>query len=312
MAQSNQSPVMNDNYPNTFRALDETRTNGRNQIFEPALAHFPRAFRLADSATSHERLEWELIRSEVRAHLLHLVAQSRWKNHLVLRGSVLLHSWFGVAAREPQDLDWVFQPHTVKLGDPDCEACFAEITELIKNNPSTQNARILTEKIASDDIWTYERAQGRRLVFPYENAEGAGREIQMDIVWGEALPEPPVITSFPQRDGSSIELWAATPQLSLAWKLLWLATDMHAQGKDLYDAVLLAEHIHLPFALLRQVFDGDEWFSQREINPFTFSDSELSVDWDNFQLEFPWIEGTGKQWLNRLILALASTWSEAK
>lgn len=299
-----------DNYPNTFRALGPQRQEGRTQIFEPALAQFPRAFRLADSATSHERLQWELIRSEVRSHLLRLISGSRWKDHLVLRGSVLLHAWFGDAAREPQDLDWVFQPASVKIGDPDCEACFAELQELVRQHPRTKNARILTAQIASDDIWTYERAQGRRLIFPYENAEGAGREIQMDIVWDEPLPEPPLLSSLTQRDGSEIELWTATPQLSLAWKLVWLATDMNSQGKDLYDAVLLAENTRLPFSLLRQVFFADEWYKHHEINAGTFA--ELYVDWDNFQREFPWIEGTAQQWLNRLIAALTPTWHEAK
>ncbi|BCM92866.1 hypothetical protein IAD21_04750 [Abditibacteriota bacterium] len=298
---------MNNSYPNTLRTLDENRRAGRTQIFEPALAQFPNAFRLADSATSHERLEWETIRSEVRAHLLQLVSQSRWQDHLVLRGSVLLHEWFGAAAREPQDLDWVFQPPTVNIGDPDCKACFAELTEIVKNHPYTRNTHILTDQIASDDIWTYERAQGRRLIFPYENAEGAGREIQMDIVWGEVLPELPVPTSFSVGDSNSIELWTATPELSLAWKLLWLTTDMNPQGKDLYDAVLLAENIHLPLALLQQVFDGADWNSQRAITPAVFS--ELYVDWDNFQLEYPWVYGAKKQWLNRLTTALTSTWN---
>ncbi|PYC74957.1 hypothetical protein C7C45_03455 [Micromonospora arborensis] len=35
---------------------------------------------------------------------------------------------------------------------------------------------------------------------------------------------------------------AAPAPLALAWKLLWLATDRYPQGKDLYDAALLAEH----------------------------------------------------------------------
>lgn len=298
---------MNDHYPKTFRTLGENRTQGRAQIFEPSLAHYQRAFRPADSATSHERLEWELLRSQVRTHLLRLIAQSRWKDHLVLRGSTLLHAWFGDAAREPQDLDWVFQPSSVKIGSPECEACFNEIAELVKASPRTPNARILTDQIASDDIWTYERAQGRRLVFPFENRQGQGREIQVDIVWEEPLPEPPVLTALPQRDGTHIEVWAASPQLSLAWKLLWLATDMNAQGKDLYDAVILAENVHLPSDLLRQVFESGDWNFQWELGLGTFAESQLHVDWDNFKLEFPWIEGTSQEWHQRLNKALAPT-----
>ena len=40
---------------------------------------------------------------------------------------------------------------------------------------------------------------------------------------------------------------------ALAWKLLWLATDTYPQGKDLYDAVLLAEHTTVDQSLVRQL-----------------------------------------------------------
>ncbi|MFF0199597.1 hypothetical protein [Streptomyces sp. NPDC005017] len=36
-------------------------------------------------------------------------------------------------------------------------------------------------------------------------------------------------------------LRAAARALSPAWKTMWLLNDAHAQGRDLYDAVLLAE-----------------------------------------------------------------------
>ncbi|MFG2526860.1 hypothetical protein [Streptomyces sp. NPDC048516] len=44
---------------------------------------------------------------------------------------------------------------------------------------------------------------------------------------------------------------AAARALSLAWKVLWLVSDLHPEGKDLYDALLLAESTELPSALLR-------------------------------------------------------------
>lgn len=50
-------------------------------------------------------------------------------------------------------------------------------------------------------------------------------------------------------------LWERTSArvLSLAWKILWLASDIWAHGKDLYDAVLPAERVTLPEDLRRWV-----------------------------------------------------------
>lgn len=302
---------MSNDIPNTLLAANSASETGRPQIFEPSLKHFMRAFRLGDSVspTMHERLEWESARAEVRAHLLEIVATSRWRNHLILRGSTLMQLWFGERARDPKDIDWVFQPADVKLGDPLCEECFAELTELVKENPATRNTEILTARIASDDIWTYERAAGRRLVFPFQSEAGQ-REVQMDIVWNEPMPEPPVLTPFPMKSGTEIALWAATPELSLAWKLLWLVTDSYAQGKDLYDAVLLAEHTHLSFELFMRVLNSDKWLREHnEASPHLVK--QIEVDWHNFQLEYPWIEGDEKDWHKRLLQAMAPTFRDA-
>ena len=58
------------------------------------------------------------------------------------------------------------------------------------------------------------------------------------------LPEVPVL--------------AASNEESLAWKLLWLFSDFYPQGKDRYDAVLLAERTALRSSLLKTVLeDGD-------------------------------------------------------
>jgi hypothetical protein len=72
-----------------------------------------------------------------------------------------------------------------------------------------------------------------------------GGVVQMDFAYDETLPEPAVLTAIPQADGTLHALWTAGAALSLAWKLRWLAADQAArgagEGKDLYDAVLLAE-----------------------------------------------------------------------
>ena len=69
---------------------------------------------------------------------------------------------------------------------------------------------------------------------------------QIDVAYDEPLPEPPELIAVPRGGGlPPTAVWAASPRLSLAWKVQWLALDQLRQGrsdgKDLYDAVLLAE-----------------------------------------------------------------------
>lgn len=98
---------------------------------------------------------------------------------------------------------------------------------------------------------------------------------------------------------------AASMAQSLAWKLLWLETDQYAQGKDLYDAVLLAENTSLDPQLLRKTFawgdieGADLWdsFNEKEI-------LQWDTEWEEFQKEFPQIQGSEQEWKERLVAAL--------
>ena len=78
---------------------------------------------------------------------------------------------------------------------------------------------------------------------------------------------------------------AATASLSLAWKIMWLTSDMYPQGKDLYDAVLLAEFTRVDPSvvrgLLREVIgERAEAFGPPSVLAW-------QVDWDNFAAEYP-------------------------
>jgi hypothetical protein len=128
--------------------------------------------------------------------------------------------------------------------------------------------------------------------------------VQMDFTFGEALPTPPVITGIPTLDHRSVMLQTAGPELSLAWKVYWLLADQYPQGKDLYDATILAEHVRLPSDLLRQLFQ-----SAGEPLPKLSAEvlSQKAVDWENFQLEYPWISGPREAWERRLVNALGWT-----
>jgi hypothetical protein len=137
----------------------------------------------------------------------------------------------------------------------------------------------------------------------------------MDVAFGEKLCSDPVLTAIPTGWDEDILIWSASKELSLAWKLRWLETDIYPQGKDLYDATLLAEQTYLPFDLLREVLESSEdWMSTLKYIPnfawksgFPWQIEPSEIDWDNFKLEYPWVEGDAQFWIDRLSLALAPT-----
>lgn len=206
-----------------------------------------------------------------------------------------MEAWVGPAAREPGDLDFVVIPPTVTSDSAEADELFAGITAALTATPG---AGLQPDRAAQSAIWTYERADGRRIVIPFATAGLPDGAVQIDVVFGEHLPiapEPVAVLGVP--------VTAATAGLSLAWKLLWLATDNYPQGKDLYDAVLLAEHTTVDLALVRDLMRpelgaGADRFTAA--TPLRWTD----VDWRNFTDAYPGIDGTATDWLRRLALAL--------
>jgi len=78
---------------------------------------------------------------------------------------------------------------------------------------------------------------------------------QLDFVFGERMPVAHQMLDVVLTPERHAELQVAPKDLSLAWKLLWLHSDMHPRGKDLYDAMLLAEATTLQLPLLQAVFE---------------------------------------------------------
>lgn len=127
--------------------------------------------------------------------------------------------------------------------------------------------------------------------------------MQVDIAFDEVLPEPPAWTRIPLALDAERQLvvQAATPELSLAWKLLWLHTDSAAgdgpRPKDLYDAVILAEdrRVRLSLRLLRRVMRA--------------ASIDIAVpspeDWSEFAADNPGARGSARDWLTRLTSALS-------
>lgn len=163
-----------------------------------------------------------------------------------------MRNWFQKAARPPKDLDFVVVPIELGIRDPRAQQMLAELASAITTSPCPGVA-MRSDEVDHDDIWTYDRVPGTRLVFRWTTADLPWGSTQLDFVFGEALPVPPESLDI-SLGGISANLLTASPALSLAWKLLWLHSDMHPRGKDLYDAMLLAESTSMPAGLLDEVF----------------------------------------------------------
>ncbi|MFF3565854.1 nucleotidyl transferase AbiEii/AbiGii toxin family protein [Streptomyces sp. NPDC002574] len=214
----------------------------------------------------------------------------------------------GQRAHVPPDrLHWITDPEPDPSGGPP-----GELLELVRRHRyAAPGVRLDPEQARSDGTWMYADydTPGVRLVIPWHADGLPPGEARVDFARDERLPEAPVLTAVPRGDGGPpAVVRTADRELSLAWKLLWLqadaATGERAQGKDLYDAVLLAEApgTALTPRLLRRVM------SREPGHPAGASRltrvAPHSVDWDAFRAAHPWVAGTAAEWLDRLSLAL--------
>nr|WP_246564515.1 nucleotidyl transferase AbiEii/AbiGii toxin family protein [Streptomyces roseirectus] len=275
-------------------------------VFDPSMKQHRNAFRATDPAFADpERAEaWRAARRRALETVLRAIAGSEWAGCLVLRGSMLMTAWFGDAAREPGDLDFVVVPHSWGLDDPRTTRMLDGITKAAEEAAQGFDAA----GAVAEDIWTYERVPGRRLVLPWTAPGLPGGHVQLDFVFGERLPQEPEPVELP---GGAV-LSGATPALSLAWKMLWLTLDTYSQGKDLYDAVLLAERHPLPYALLHAVFEaGGEWpeYHRKVVLYEDVVEALRYVEWRHFVVEFPRFADAREEFVGRLLRAVAPTFA---
>ncbi|MEU0601475.1 nucleotidyl transferase AbiEii/AbiGii toxin family protein [Streptomyces sp. NPDC006393] len=316
--------------PSTLRPIPDEGVVQR-PVFDPALKQYSNAYRAADPYFTDDDAEraWRAARRTAIGLVLSAISDSPWADSLVLRGSVLLRAWFGDAAREPGDLDFVVVPQSWRIDESRTQAMFSGLARAAEAaavrgaggdrldpeggavGPEGGAVRIIAADAASDDIWTYDRVPGRRMILPWTCDGLPGGVVQMDFVFNEHLAVAPEPTLLPWASGGrDIILNTATPELSLAWKLMWLLTDAHPQGKDLYDAVLLAEHTPLRFDLLREVLlDAEPSEGCRPVGPGEISALAQSVEWNHFIVEYPDIPGTAADRVDRLVTALAPTFA---
>ncbi|GLW57574.1 nucleotidyl transferase AbiEii/AbiGii toxin family protein [Kitasatospora phosalacinea] len=293
--------------PLTFRPVADPRAR-QLAVFDPSLKQHAHAYRAADPRFADPALAtaWRTARRTATDAVLSAVAASRWADHLVLRGSVVLRAWFGAAAREPGDLDFVLTPADWAPEDPRTAELFADLTGAV---PTDGAVRFLPAEAVSEEIWTYDRVPGLRLLLPWEADGLPGGGVQVDFVFHEHLPlEPDLLEVAP---GAVLQV--ADRELSLAWKLIWLVSDAYPQGKDLYDAVLLAESVPLRRPVLTAALTA-----MRE--PEEYADGPIgaealenyrSADWRTFADEHPQLAADPADLVRRLDAALAPTFAEA-
>ncbi|MEV0018499.1 nucleotidyl transferase AbiEii/AbiGii toxin family protein [Streptomyces tendae] len=293
--------------PRTLRPVPGDDVTQR-PVFDPALKQYQNAYRATDpSFTDPERgTAWRAARRRALDLVLGAVADSEWADSLVLRGSMLMSTWFGAQAREPGDLDFVVVPPSWRIDDGRTERMLTALAEAAGARAGTGadgvEVGISAQGAVVEDIWTYDRVPGLRTVLPWGAPGLPGGHVQLDFVFGERLPEPPE----PVELSAGAVLYAATPGLSLAWKLLWLINDAYGQGKDLYDAVLLAERHPLSRDLLHEVFRlSGEWPYPREhILLEDVVEAAGYVEWNHFVTEYPRFRERGDEFAERLVRAV--------
>ncbi|MGV4988018.1 nucleotidyl transferase AbiEii/AbiGii toxin family protein [Streptomyces sp. NRAIS4] len=215
----------------------------------------------------------------------------------------------------PEGLHWLAEEDAAQEGAPP----YLDLLERVARQPEAAPGLLLdAEGARVDGTWGYAEydTPGVRLIIPWHADGLPPGEVRLDFARDERLPEPPVWTLIPRGDGGPpTPVRTASRELSLAWKLLWLHTDSQdagrARGKDLYDAVLLAEADGppLPPRLLRKVFDR----AAASAGPDVLDPAAVlrwEVDWAGFQERYPAVRGTAEEWLSRLAGALTPLTAE--
>lgn len=291
--------------PETFRA--GTSADAVQQfLFDPASLHHADAYRASDPqfADPARGQAWRATRRRALHLVLSAIAGSPWADALVLRGSVAMSVWFPETARDPGDLDFVVVPRSRGVHDKSTAVLLDGVAAAAEAFAAAhgEGITISAESAVLGDIWTYDRVPGRRMVLSWAAPGLPGGDLQLDFVFNEILPEPPEPLALPYGG----QVLAASPALSLAWKLLWLVSDMHPQGKDLYDAVLLAERYPVRPELLQQVF------REQPVSLEQVVESAGEAHLGHFTLEYPQLREVAPELAGRLVRAVRPAFAEGR
>lgn len=275
--------------------------DSRPDVFDPALKHHPAAFIKGPHRFESDKEErgFRDTRARILRQCLAGIGRSTAGEQVVARGSAVLAQWYREQARPAKDIDLVVTPDTMGPSSDEGTQLLTNLTRAVTDALRMEGFELDPAAIPVDEIWTYERAEGRRITFPWSWKGRIRDSVQVDVVFNERL-----LSTLVELTVDGVSLLAASPEESLAWKLLWLSDDMYPQGKDLYDAVLLAENVTLPPGLLRSVFKEKDgmWNDAFEAGVFP---PASNVDWRNFALEHPSLaQGSAESLRARLEQAL--------
>ncbi|MFJ8856656.1 nucleotidyl transferase AbiEii/AbiGii toxin family protein [Streptomyces sp. NPDC102437] len=199
--------------------------------------------------------------------------------------------------------------------DEDAESPYMDLLDQIRQRPEAPGGVMLDADQAyaesNDGGWFY-HGPGVRLEVPWRASGLPSGRIRLDFATDDMFSDPPEPAVLPVGSGRPpAVVLTASRELSLSWKILWLQVESEedggAQGKDLYDAVLLAEdrHTSLSTNLLEDVLSGG--YGHTDVKDFHPDQAhQWSVAWEKFQAEYPWVQGSAKEWLSRLSGALSS------
>ncbi len=174
--------------------------------------------------------------------VLSRVANLTTADKFVLRGGMLLRSWFRPGERRASDIDLV-------CNDP---FDLSTITNLLLPilNGSGGDVVLDSERFRFQPIWPHTNFPGVRMMLRGTVA-GARYATHIDVTFGESLIPQPVESNITLGDGRAVRMHACRPEAILARKLHVLAhLGMHSwRPKDLNDIHLILQH--------RRVVDDD-------------------------------------------------------
>jgi hypothetical protein len=237
--------------------------------------------------------------------------QDRWWPYPYVDGLHRLRSDPETVHRRPRDELWEAQEYDaeghrprlppdglrwLRADDVEPDRPHADLLALLETHPLTPDGVRLDPKRTVLDAafgYAYDAGYGGtgvRVTVPFD-----GGAVQMDFAYDETMPEPAVLTAIPRADGTLNALWTAGAELSLAWKLQWLAADQAARGggdgKDLYDAVLLAELPGMRLSPRLRRLPGVAGLDPAAVRAWTVKDHSA-------------MRGSVADWLGRLAAAL--------
>lgn len=297
--------------PRTFRTVTDPGAT-QQLVFDPPTKQSARSFRAGESRFSdaEQAASWQQARRAAIITVLTAISGSPWAQNLVLRGSVLLKAWIGAVAREPGDLDFLVIPMSWSIEEDRTRRMLTGIAAGAQQACSGSPVAIDAGRTSVEGIWTYDRVPGLRMMLPWTADGGHCGDLQLDFVFNEHLPADPEPTEVSlSDDGPRAQVLAVTPELSLAWKVQWLITDMYPRAKDLYDAVLLAERTPLSYELLREVMTAADPAYQRVQVTLADITGLDRIDFDAFRVDYPDLRTDEQNLIQRLAATLEPTFA---